>query len=212
MDLITRINRVAFVGPEFLTWLWYQTESVSETFQLEGVEEPVDVWFDDRLVVGSTTVNAQENHFKGGHPPTSLEARSALRLGKLATEARLRLVQGSREWSLVLKAADMSFSGIKIPAVLSKDEDERFYERMYLLEELDLIMTALFGQFLKLRVGEDWESLLGKIREWISAVAAPMAEDDADDDPALGRPRPDPTASPRNEELPPWEDPVETKI
>ena len=89
------------------------------------VEEPVDVWFDDGLVVGSTTVNAQENHFKGGHPP-QFEARSALRLGKLATEARLRLVQGSREWSLVLKAADMSFSGIKIPTVYPKTRTSDF--------------------------------------------------------------------------------------
>ena len=123
MDLLTRINRVAFVGPEFLTWLWFYTETRGEGFQIAGLAETVEVWFDDRLVVGSTMVNAQENHFRGGHPPTSLEARAALRLGKQATEARLRFVQGSREWSLVLKASEMTYTGVKIPAVLSKDDD-----------------------------------------------------------------------------------------
>ena len=158
MDLLTRMNRVAFLGPEFLSWLWFKTETEGPEFTLECVEGPVEVWFDDRLVVGSTLVNAQENHFKGGHPTTSLEARSALRLGKLATEARIRLVNGSREWSLIFKAVTLSTGGVKIPAVLSKDDEERFYERMYLVEELDNMLTELLGVFLKRRVSAAWKA------------------------------------------------------
>ena len=212
MDLLTRINRVAFVGPEFLTWLWYYTESVGESFQLATLEAPFEVWFDDRLVVGSTTVNAQENHFRGGHPPTSLEARSALRLGKLATEARLRFVQGSREWSAVIKGADMSYSGVKIPAALSKDDDERFYERMYLLEELETMVTGLFGHFVKLRVSAQWNNeTLPNIRKWIASVAPSKSDEDDDEINVPQRINADPTATPRNEEIPPWEDPMERK-
>ena len=143
MDLLTRMNRVAFLGPEFLSWLWYRTENQGPEFSVEGVEGALEIWFDDRLIVGSTLVNAQENHFQGGHPTTSLEARSALRLGKLATEARLRIVHGSREWSFILKGADLSLNGVKIPSVLSKDDEERLYERLYLLEELDRMVWCL---------------------------------------------------------------------
>ena len=212
MDLLSRINRVAFVGPEFLTWLWFHTESVGERFQLPSLEAPFDVWFDDRLVVGSTTVNAQENHFRGGHPPTSLEARSALRLGKLATEARLRFVQGSREWSTVIKGSDLSYSGVKIPTTLSKDDDERFYERMYLLEELETMITGLFGHFVKIRVSPQWnEDTLPKIREWIASVAPPKSTSENHQHLSVQKVAVDPTATPRNNEIPPWEDPMERK-
>lgn len=218
MDLLTRINRVAFLGPEFLTWLWFRIETDGEQFDLEGISEPVEIWFDDRLVVGSTMVNAQENHFRGGHPPTSLEARAALRLGKLAMEARLRFIQGSREWSMVLKATDLTYGGVKIPAVLAKDDEERFYERMYLLEELDCMLSVLFGQFVKARVSASWDThLLPAIQMWIGQV------DRADDSPRNSSRSTAPVIrkkvettesaldlSPRNPDLPPWEDPVGT--
>ncbi len=210
MDLLTRMNRVAFLGPEFLSWLWYRTESRGPEFSLDGIEGNIEVWFDDRLVVGSTLVNAQENHFKGGHPTTSLEARSALRLGKLATEARLRCVHGSREWSFVLKGADLSLNGVKIPSVLSKDDEERLYERLYLLEELDRMVFGIFGQFLTLRASDEWGAKeLPAIRAWVGGS-------DSLDAPTVSAP-PRPIGSiepvrrseaPRDESLPPWEDPM----
>ena len=210
MDLLARMNRVAFLGPEFLSWLWYRTENQGPAFSVEGVEGALEIWFDDRLIVGSTLVNAQENHFKGGHPTTSLEARSALRLGKLATEARLRIVHGSREWSFILKGADLSLNGVKIPSVLSKDDEERLYERLYLLEELDRMVFGVFGQFLRLRGLDDWGRVeLPAIRAWVGGhdfIAAPEAS---------VSPRPigsiEPTLrsdAPRDESLPPWEDPM----
>ena len=214
MDLLAKMNQVAFLGPEFLTWLWYRTETAGESFSLDGVDEPIEVWFDDRLVVGSTLVNAQENHFRGGHPPTSLEARSALRLGKLATQARLRFVQGSREWSFILKGVDMTCSGVKIPAILSKDDDERFYERMYLLEELDAMLTCLFGQFLKLRVSDAWTTAeMPAIREWVSRVRImadmpPAAHAETRAESKVSTSLDEQTPSERNTNVPPWEDPI----
>ncbi len=214
MDLLDKMNRATFLGPEFLTWLWYRTETQGEIFSCPQMEGPFEIWFDDRLVVGSTMVNAQENFFKGGHPPTSLEARTALRLGKLATEARLRLVSGTKEWSFVLKAASMELSGVKIPGILSKEEDDRIYERLYLLEQVDSAMKGLFGQFLKLRVSETWnQTELPAIQAWVGGAegTAPIEAPR----PMSRRPAPmtetvveESTETPRNEELPPWEDPV----
>ncbi len=211
MDLLSKMNQVAFLGPEFLTWLWFRTETGGESFSLEGMDEPMEVWFDDRLVVGSTLVNAQENHFKGGHPPTSLEARSALRLGKLATQARIRFVVGSREWSFILKASELTCGGVRIPAVLSKDDDERFYERMYLLEELDTMLTGLFGQFLKLRASERWtQHELPTVQEWVAKVQVPglMNPPASSSVPISDDGFDDADTSERNSDLPPWEDPI----
>lgn len=174
MDLIEQINRTAFLGPEFLTWLWYRTETSGEIFQVDGQAQPFEVWFDDRLVVGSTRVNAQENFFKGGHPSSSLEARTALRLGKLATQARLRIIRDSLEWGFVFNATELSTSGVKLPPVLAKETDEKLYERMYLVEQLDVMVKGLFGQFVKLRLSDDWNTkYLSDIQTWVGKQTTP---------------------------------------
>ena len=106
----------------------------------------------------------------------------------------------------------MSYTGVKIPAALAKDDDERFYERMYLLEELETMVTGLFGHFVKIRVSPQWnDETLPKIREWIASIAPPKSDDAGDLASASPRVAIDPTATPRNEDVPPWEDPMERK-
>lgn len=184
MDLLDRMHRVAFLGPEFLTWLWFRSETGSGEFALDPEWGDFELWFEDKLVVGSVVVNAQENLFKGGHPAASLEARTALRLGKFATDAKLRIVRGAQEWVFGLKATDLVPSGIKLPAVLSKEDDDQFYERMFLLEQLDTMIKGLFGLFLKVRVSPRWLSdELPTIQRWI---AGGDVEPDALDPVALG--------------------------
>lgn len=169
MDLLDQMHRVAFLGPEFLTWLWFRSETCAGEFALDPAFGDFEVWFEDKLVVGAATVNAQENLFKGGHPAGSLEARTALRLGKFATEAKLRIVRGAQEWTFGLKAHDLCPTGIKIPGVLSKEDDEIFYERMFLVDALDTMLKGLFGLFLKVRLSPRWaEDELPTIQRWIA--------------------------------------------
>ena len=209
MSLLDQIQKSAFVGPEFLTWLWYRCEEQDGIFDLGLAGGPFEVWFDDRLTVGSNLVDAQENLFKGGHPTSSLEARSALRLGKLATEARLRFIRGAQEWSFTFKAADLSISGLKLPTVLAKEDDDRFYERMFLLEQLEASIKGLFINFMKLRIDPDWsKGELRRIQLWVgqaetSAIVHTRSqiqeiEEDLDDAPPLEA----------NPDRPPWEDPI----
>jgi hypothetical protein len=107
-----------------------------------------------------------------------------LRLGKFATDAKLRIVRGAQEWVFGLKATDLVPSGIKLPAVLSKEDDDQFYERMFLLEQLDTMIKGLFGLFLKVRVSPRWMSdELPTIQRWI---AGGDVEPDALDPVALG--------------------------
>ena len=219
MSLLDRIQRCTFIGPEFLTWLWYRCEKQDGIFDLGLAGGPFEIWFDDRLTVGSNLVDAQENLFKGGHPTSSLEARSALRLGKQATEARLRMVRGAQEWTFTFKAIDLSISGLKLPTVLSKEDDDRFYERMYLLEQLEAIIKGLFVAFIRLRVNPNWgRNELKYIQEWVGQSEAtatpimalpPLVEEGhqaADEDMEVEATVDDPP--PANPETPPWEDPI----
>lgn len=173
MDLLDRIHRTAFLGAEFLTWLWYESEQREGVFALDGDFGEFEVWFDDKLVVGSAAINAQENLFKGGHPTSSLEAKTALRLGKLAHEAKLRVVRGAQEWTFGFKAADLSLASVRVPAVLAKEHDEKFFERMELLEQLDQMVKGLYGQFLAARLTPEWATeRLPKIHAWVGQSAA----------------------------------------
>ncbi|MCA9543879.1 MAG: hypothetical protein KC613_05795 [Myxococcales bacterium] len=168
MDLLDQMHRTAFLGAEFVTWLWWQSELRDGEFALDKEFGDFEVWFEDKLVVGSATVDAQENHFKGGHPTSSLEARTALRLGKLAREAKVRIVRGSQEWTLMLKGDSLAVAGVKIPAVLAKEDSEKFYERMELLEQLDQMVRGLFGQFLAVRLSPQWASVtLPDLQAWV---------------------------------------------
>jgi hypothetical protein len=169
VDLLDKIHRAERFGPEFLTWLWYRAEEGDGVFGFDPEFGEFEVYFEEHLVVGSEDVNAQENFFKGGQPSMSLEARTALRLGKLANVAKLRIIRGAQEWSFVLKARPFGVSGVKIPAVLSRESDEKFGERMLLLEQLDTMVKGLLKQFLQLRVSDAWRTdELPAIRKWIA--------------------------------------------
>lgn len=169
MNLLDLIHRTAFLGGEFLTWLWFRSDQQGGVFNLGGELGEVEVWFDDRLVVSSLAVDAQENLFKGGHPTSSAEAMTALKKGKKASEAKLRAIKGAKEWSFILKAEGLQVGSVKIPAVLSKEYDDKFYERMMLLEELDQMVKALFRQFLLLRVTPAWEDEeIPAIQRWVA--------------------------------------------
>lgn len=168
MDLLDQIHRTTFLGSEFLTWLWQRSDVNDGRFSLDADFGDFELWFEDKLVVGSAMIDAQENHFKGGQPTTSLEAHTALRLGKLAREAKLRVVRGTQEWSFTLKGDTLSTAGVKLPAVLSKDDSEAFVERMELLEQLDEMVKGLFGQFLRLRLSDAWHSeALPALQAWV---------------------------------------------
>lgn len=169
MELLDRIHRSAFLGPEFLTWLWYYSDAHEGVFDLGGEVGPFDLWFDDKLKVSSAAVSAQENFFKGGHPTSSLEARIALKLGKMASEAKIRITRDGQEYTFTLKAHDLGLSGVKLPTILSREDEEKFYERMRLLEQLEAMVQGLYGQFLKQRLSPEWPQALDAIRQWVAA-------------------------------------------
>ena len=169
MDFVERVQRTQFLGVEFLTWLWYQEELNEGIFQLGGELGEIEVWFEDKLTMGSTAIDEQQDVFKGGRPSTSPEARSALKLGKMAQNARLRIVQGEQEWQLTLKAEPLSMSAIKLPEVLAKEPHAHFFERMFLLEHLDRLFKALFQSFLELRLSSEWtQKTLIDLQTWVA--------------------------------------------
>ncbi len=168
MDLVDLINTRRFLGNEFLLWLWFKSECFEAQLHTEE-HDTLEVWIDDALTLEAYLAETERNTISGGSPAYSPEAKTALRHGKRPTKAKLGVVKEGREWSFNLKAEDLSFSGVKIPALLSREEEEQFYERMFLLEELEQIVGTLYKEFLAIRLDvHAWSTLmLPALKDWV---------------------------------------------
>jgi len=177
MDLVDLIQTRRFVGSEFLLWLWHKCEVFDGKFNI-GSREGCEVWFDDQITLEAFVVETEQSRLRGAAPTMTPEAREALRQGKLPTQAKMRIVHDGQEWSFVFKAPEFQMSGIKIPALMSRADDEKFYERLYLIEAIEDLMADLYSEFLGLRLRGVWtDAVVPMLRGWILEEKATEVED-----------------------------------
>ena len=167
MDLVDKIERSRFLGRELLVWLWYESERREGVLPLPG-GEACELWLEEQLTLVADMEKA-ESKLKAGAPSATPEAKEALRQGKLPTKAKMRISRGPQSWSFVFDADSLSVSGVKVPAQITEDTDEKFYERMQLVEELEAMLGGLYERFVELRTSQGWESEAAAIREWVEA-------------------------------------------
>jgi hypothetical protein len=167
MDFTDRIETTRFLGPEFLAWLWYKVELFEGNFEL-GSLGSAEVWFDTQIVLAAWKDYGEQIALRGTAPSSSPEAAEALRQGKVPVKARLRLTVNGEEYAFAFDARNFALSGVKLPEILTEDSEERFYERMRLLEQVDQAVCELYDEFLCLRLGSLWEAELAPaIRDWV---------------------------------------------
>lgn len=172
MDLYDQIETTRFVGEEFLTWLWYRSDKQEGHFPLDDGHE-LELHFDNQLTLEANLAEAERSRLTGGSPSFSPEAKEALRRGKRVAQAKLRLTREGREWVMTVTARTLGISSLKIPAVLSKEDDDRFYERADLIAEADSSLRALYAMFLRMRLDRaSWDRELEEIRAWAAEEAS----------------------------------------
>lgn len=167
MDLFERIERTRFLGREFLVWVWWKSDLVEGRMEL-GEAGPCEVWIDDQMILEARGEVVEQTRLRGAAPGASAEAKDALRSGKVPTKARLSITRDEQEYSFVLDGESFALSGVRLPALLQDEKEERFYERMYLCEELEEMLASLFREFLALRTSPLWEArVVPAIRAWV---------------------------------------------
>ena len=164
-DLLERIESTRFLGPEFLLWLWLRAELVNQPFSL-GELGSFDVWLDNHLTLQSDIDPNERVTVRGAQPSGGAEAREAVRAQKYPVRARLALRNDERDFACVLVAHRFAVASGVIPAVLTKDTDDAFVERMALVEHLNQGLDQLYGVFLVDRLGELWR------RSWEPAIVS----------------------------------------
>jgi len=180
----------AFLGREFLLWLWYRSEKgFGRLAGATGTE--VDLWVDDRLLLRGEGQDAQRFDLRGGAPAASATARTALVEGRTVYAARFGLRREEREYSFELHE-DLSIRGLKLPD-LDGDEEDPVLGRLSEVEMLTEHLDDLFAAFCERRLAVTWEGdEEPRIQGWLEEGV--LGNQGADPEPSvrpLARPSPD---------------------
>jgi len=176
LDIAVAYDRYRFLGYEFLTWLWYLTEKDPDRFQKL---DPDLAAFDmgNRVVLENMTEDApQESITIKGDDAGLEEGMLALLKGAVVTEMNMIYKSGDHEWRFNLKGESLNISGLKTPEtapVESEDDmDGAVLEKVYLYEKVLSLIDALYGDFIRLRISDNWANEAApKISAWIKTPA-----------------------------------------
>jgi len=170
-DLLERVESTRFLGSEFLLWLWLRAEIVDKPITLPELGE-FQVWLDNQITLQSDIDPNERVTVRGAAPSGCPEAREAVRAQKYPVRARIAIRNEERDFACVLVAHRFAVSSGKIPAILTKDTDDAFQERMTLVERLCKNLDGLYAAFLQDRLSELWKEA------WEPAIVC-WAEDEA---------------------------------
>ncbi|OPZ05600.1 MAG: hypothetical protein BWZ10_03028 [candidate division BRC1 bacterium ADurb.BinA364] len=167
MGLAEQIEQKAFLGTEFLTWLWHKSELEDGKIALKN-EDPVEVQFQDAMTLEAHYGEATIQTLRGETPGASAEARSALIEGKKAKRAKIHLAQGEMEWTFVLRGDTFDFGSIKVPAPKGLPIEESVSLRLQAVDRLFELVHRLFETFLEIRLQPgEWAGEIARFRQWI---------------------------------------------
>ena len=169
---VQKADRLApFIGQDFLTWLWFCTETDRGTWTLSS-GETVLLSMAQRVAVQGGEGESRDTATSAGPQSRLREARLGLRTGKKVNQARVHMEMDEHAWQVQLRAEDFALSGLRTPKVELKveegeDPDARFLEKMYLIDKCLEIVDLAFGSFLQIRLGPDWPTEARAVQEWI---------------------------------------------
>jgi len=170
MQLMERVKEYAFLGQEFLLWLWFRSDVREGRFSLGEAGDAV-LRVGNRIVLQSDEGERAEKVICLGEGSHMREARFALAESKFVVEAMFRLAVGDDEWSFVLDAQWMNFKSFKSPKVMQdkeKDPEGLFYEKFSLIDQALSAMDFIYSSFIRIRLSPDWEAReLPELLKWI---------------------------------------------
>jgi len=172
-----------WLASEFLVYLWFVTACVSCDLEVHG-GVMATMWVDERIAFrgGRKDLDSTAS-VKSESAADDYVAMSALADQRLPSSMSLCLRVDEREYAFTLVAnPPMDFKAVKLPTVVSSKEfDEFFYDRTFLLRELEAAVQALWVRFCTLRADyDDWYGQVSMIREWVRKAVDKDAVDEGE--------------------------------
>lgn len=153
-----------FLGNEFLLWLWWMTETETDTIALPD-ESEVTIMLNKTLSLecplgehGKETISAES-------PVKLSEAMQAVKSGKLPRKSGLTLVRHGVQYELVLQAETFAVSSAKI--VVDADDEYDQDDRIDAIRSLGETVNLLFHSFCDRRTSPPWNKDHTAITDWL---------------------------------------------
>lgn len=166
MGTLEMIQQKAFLGREFLTWLWFRSDE-SPIFEMKDGRK-LEMEMLGPIALEANYGDARVTSLKGESPATSPESSTALLQGKKLSRARMRFSREAVDWTFTLDGATMNVSGLMVPRPGQLPFEEVLEIRLDFMLDLEAILAELYGSFLQIRLDSGpWEKELKKIQEWV---------------------------------------------
>ena len=167
MGLLEDIERTVFLGEEFLTWLWFRSET-SARITLPKIGD-IKIEVNEPMALrGSEDQDAIQLTIKGERAGASAEAHAALREGKKLYKCRAIIKQGDLGWPCALNADSLGIGSLTVPVPKGLPLNEALVLRGQKLEEFTQIYFALYEFFLDLRLNDKkWHKVEETIKKWV---------------------------------------------
>lgn len=161
----------AILGEEFLTWLWYQSDTAPGAFRDRDGHD-FHVYMERNIVVQGGEGDTLETASVSGSLSPLREARFGLGTGKKVVRAVIRLEKDDLAYQFSMKAADFSFNSLKTPKLDTSDKDDDpdalFLEKIFLMETATNLFNDLYANFLKLRLSPQWDQEVRDMGRWLA--------------------------------------------
>jgi hypothetical protein len=140
-------QEAAYMGQEFLLWLYWKS-CEEGTFSLDdlGLGE-INISVEEVIDLVSIKGDGYSETIKSTDIAELDSIRESIKLGRLPSLIKLRIISNHLEWFFQLKANPFRMSSVKLPLTGEKDEKEMISQRLESATKLDLIMKALFNTF-----------------------------------------------------------------
>ncbi len=170
LDASISYYRYAFLGCEFLTWLWY---SVSTSGINRILKKGDSLEIGNKIVLERKLNDSIEKITIKGKDADLEEGMISLKKGAVVKELNLLYKSGDKEWFFTVTGESLSLSNIKTPDIgfiETKNDAEGFaMEKFFLFSSIFSLIDDLYKNFIKVRVSDKWNPVVSDIRKWIDA-------------------------------------------
>ncbi len=175
LDVAVAYSRYQFLGEEFLSWLWFVIENDHRLLhQLDPDLAALEIGHRMVLVNRRHRDAGETVTIRGDHAGME-EGLLTLKKGGIVAEIHLIYRSGDNEWQFSLKGESLNLSSLKVPATGRVETEEEIegavIEKIYLCEKAVGLINRLYGRFIKLRLGDEWnQRVVPAVRKWIQAA------------------------------------------
>jgi hypothetical protein len=158
-----------FLGNEFLLWLWWHTEMVSDTIRL-GDKSEAAVMFARSLTLECPRGATGSGTIAHDGPTRLPEAKRAVQAGKLPRKAGLTVVHRDEQYEFALHAELLAVGSAKLPAVPEDVTEARakLETRTDQVRNLAETVDLLYDAFGRVRHSNEWSKTLPLMQKWLA--------------------------------------------